>query len=260
MKKPLLISALISAIACVGLRADVVELKNGDVLNGTFQGATATTISFEAFGNVMQLAKSDIASIAFTTPAPGATPPATAAAPAPGPAAASAAAPAAAPAAAVTLPSGTLLIVRMVDSVSSKNAPGASFTTKLEYDLVADGVIVARAGTPFYGKVQSATQARRATGKSTLDLRLVQMVPHGSPVPITTSSYKEAGENSIKKVAKAAAVGAVIGNNTGSGDSGEGAAIGAGVAMLKPGQTLTVAPGTLLEFSLTQPVTVPAGS
>ena len=73
-----------------------------------------------------------------------------------------------------------------------------------------------------------------------------------------TSSYKEAGENSIKKVAKAAAVGAVIGNNTGDGDAGEGAAIGAGVSMLKPGEPIVVQAGTLIEFTLTAPVSLPA--
>ena len=159
-----------------------------------------------------------------------------------------------------TLPAGTIFLVRMMDSVSSRNAAGASFTTRLEYDLVTDGVVVAKAGTTIYGKVQSSSQARRAVGRSTLDLRLVKMVPAGTPITIATSSYKQAGDASVKKVAKAAAVGAVIGNNTGNGSSSDGAAIGAGVSLLKPGQTLTVSPGTLLEFSLTQPVTVTVGS
>jgi hypothetical protein len=228
------------------LRADVIELKNGNVLNGTYRGGTGTTVTFEAYGNAMQLATSDIVSLTFTTPAPA-------------PAAVAPAPPAAAAAVPVTLPAGTLLLVRMVDSISSKNKAGTSFSTKLEYDLIANGMVVAKAGTVFYGKVQSSTQARRATGRSTLDLRLVQFVPRGQPIPIVSSAYKEAGEASIKKVAGAAAVGAVIGNNTGSGDAGEGAAIAAGISMLKPGQTLTVAPGTLLEFTLTQPVAVPAG-
>jgi hypothetical protein len=235
-------------LGCLFARADVAKLKNGDSLNGTYRGGTATTVSFEVYGNVMQLPTSDVVSVTFT--------PAAAAAPAP---AAVAAAPAAAASKGpVTLPSGTLLLVRMMDSVSSKSSPGANFTTKLEYDLVVDGVIAAKAGTIIYGKVQSATQARRAVGKSTLDIRLAQMVIGGSPVSIVTSGYAEAGDASIKKVAKAAAVGAIIGNNTGNHDGGEGALIGAGVSMLKPGQTLTISPGTLLEFTLSQPVTVQA--
>ena len=148
----------------------------------------------------------------------------------------------------------------MMDSVSSRSSAGANFTTKLEYNLVADGVVAIPAGTVIYGKVQSSTQARRAFGKSTLDLRLAQMVIGGSPVPIATSGFQQAGEASIKKVAKAATVGAIIGNNTGDGDGAQGAAIGAGISLLKQGQTITVPPGTLLEFTLTQPVTVRAAN
>ncbi len=246
-KTILILSALLLAASA---RADTLVLKNGTVLEGKYLGGTADTVRFETSAGMQIVEYAQIKSMSVApAPAPAAVP---AAAQAP------AVAPAAAPAS-VTLPAGTVLLVKMMDSVSSRSAPGANFTTKLEYDLVVNGVIAAKAGTVVYGKVQSATQAKRAIGKSTLDLRLAQMVIGGSPLPIVTSSYKDAGANSINKVAKAAAMGAVIGNNTGSGDQGEGAAIGAGVAMLKPGQTLTVAPGTLLEFSLSQPVTVQTG-
>jgi hypothetical protein len=158
----------------------------------------------------------------------------------------------------VTLPSGTTLLVRMMDSVSSRNGPGANFTTKLEYNLVAGGVVVAPAGTIIYGKVQSSTQARRAVGKSTLDIRLAQMVIGGSPVPIATSGFQEAGQASIAKAAKGAAFGAAVGAI--AGDAGKGAAIGATASLLKKGQTITIPPGTLLEFTLTQPVTLRTGN
>ncbi len=92
----------------------------------------------------------------------------------------------------MTLPYGTTFLVRMMDSVSSHNAPGANFTTRLEYNLVADGVVAVPAGTVIYGRVQSSTQARRAIGKSTLDLRLAQMVVGGSPIPIATSGFQQA--------------------------------------------------------------------
>lgn len=155
----------------------------------------------------------------------------------------------------VTLQPGTLLMVRMIDGVSSKNKAGYSFTTRLESNLVADGVVLAPAGTVVYGKVQSSTQARRATGRSTLDIRLSAIVIGGTSYPLLTSAYTEEGASSTAKTAKAAAAGAIIGNNTG-GSGGQGAAIGAGVAMLKRGESIEVPPGSLLEFVLTQPVTV----
>ena len=145
----------------------------------------------------------------------------------------------------------------MMDSVSSRNQPGASFTTKLEYDLAANGAVAVKGGTIIYGRVQSSTQAGRAVGRSTLDLRLAQMVINGQPVPILTSGYKEAGQASIAKAAKGAAAGAAIGAI--AGNAGKGAAIGATAGALTKGQTLTVTPGTLLEFTLMQPVAVKFG-
>ncbi len=241
---PLILSALLAVGASA--RADILELKNGNVLNGKYNGGTAGTVRFDAGAGMQVIETSQVIALTFTTAAAAPAAPA-AYAPAPVPA------PVAAPTA-VTLPYGTTFLVRMMDSVSSHNAPGANFTTRLEYNRVADGVVAVPAGTVIYGRVQSSTQARRAIGKSTLDLRLALMVVGGSPIPIATSGFQEAGEASIRKAARGAAGGAAIGAI--AGDAGKGAAIGATASLLKKGQTITVPPGTLLEFTLTQPVTV----
>jgi len=247
MKHPL---PILLALTILGTarpaRADVLELKNGNVLNGKYAGGTAASVRFESGAGLQVIETSQIIALTFTTPAPAPAP-----TPAPVPA------PVAAPST-VTLPYGTTLLVRMLDSVSSRNGPGANFTTRLEYNLVADGVVVVPAGTVIFGKVQSATQARRAFGRSTLDIRLAQMVLGGSPVPISTSGFQEAGQASIAKATKGAAFGAAVGAI--AGDAGKGAAIGATASLLKRGQTITIPPGTLLEFSLTQPITVRTGN
>jgi hypothetical protein len=141
-----------------------------------------------------------------------------------------------------------------MDGISSKNAAGTTFTTKLEYDLVENGVVAVKGGSIVYGKVFSSTQAGRAIGKSTLDLRLSQIVVGGQPVSITTSGYQQAGQASIAKAAKGAAAGATIGAI--AGDAGVGAAIGATAGALIRGKSVTIPPGTLLEFILQSPATV----
>lgn len=245
LKLPMPLVLAVLVVLGLSVRADILELKNGNVLNGKFAGGTAGTVRFETSAGQQVIETSQIIALTFTTP------PATATA-----APSAAPAPAAAPRTA-TLAYGTTLLVRMMDSVSSHNAAGATFTTKLEYNLVENGVVVVPAGTVIYGKVQSSTQARRAFGKSTLDLRLAQMVVGGNPVPIATSGFQQAGEASIKKAARGAAAGAAIGAIVDGGDgAGKGAAIGATASLLKKGQTITVPPGTLLEFTLTQPITV----
>ena len=231
----------------VSAYADILELKNGNVLNGKYTGGTAGTVRFETSAGQQVLETSQVIALTFTTPAAAPAPQAAAFAPAPAPA------PAAVPST-VTLPYGTMFLVRMMDSVSSRSGPGANFTTKLEYDLVANGTVAVKAGTVIYGKVQSSSQAGRAVGRSTLDIRLAQMVVGGSPIPIATSGYQQAGQASIAKAANGAAAGAAIGAI--AGDAGKGAAIGATASLLKKGQTITVPPGTLLEFTLAQPVTV----
>jgi hypothetical protein len=224
--------------------ADILELKNGTVLDGKYAGGTAGTIRFENTAGVQVIETAQVIALTFTT---------TSAPSAPAPAVVPSPAPAAQPQT-VSLPAGTTLLVRMMDSVSSRNPPGANFTTKLEYDMATSGAAVVKGGTIIYGRVQSSTEAGRAVGRSTLDLRLSQMVIGGQPVPIMTSGYQQAGQASIAKAAKGAAAGAAIGAI--AGNAGKGAAIGATAGALTRGQTITVTPGTLLEFTLMQPVTL----
>lgn len=238
--------ALLAVAASV--QADILELKNGNVLSGKYTGGTAATVRFETSDGMKVLETSQIIALTFTTPAPApavAAPAAVAPAPAP--------APTARPQS-VTLPAGTMLLVRMMDSISSRNGAGTPFTTRLEYDLGVGGPAAVKGGTIIYGRVAGSTQAGRALGRSTLDLRLAQMVINGQPMSIMTSGYQQAGQASIAKAAKGAAAGAAIGAI--AGDAGKGAAIGATAGALTRGQTLTIPPGTLLEFTLQQPVTI----
>jgi hypothetical protein len=249
-------SALLVLLASQ-LTGDVLELKNGTVVNGRYVGGTAGTVRFETSTGVQVYETANIIALTFTT---GTTQAPASAAPATAPTSgASAAAPAPTASTSVTLPAGTTLLVRLTQAVSSKNDPGTPFTTKLEYDLAVNGKTAVKGGTVIYGKVQSSTQARRATGRSTLDLRLSQMVINGQPVPLVTSGYQEAGQASIAKAAKGAAAGAAIGAIAdGSDGAGTGAAIGATAGAMRRGQTVTIPPNTLIEFTLQQPATIPA--
>jgi len=249
MKLPIsYISAMIGTAILVTARADVLELKNGSVLNGKYSGGTAGTVRFETSTGLQVIETAQLIALTFTSSSAAAASPV------------AATAPAAASPKTVTLPAGTMLLVRMKDSISSKNPPGTPFTTKIEYDLVVNGAKVVPAGTVIYGKVLSSTQARRARGQSTLDIRLTQVALGGTPLPISTSGYKQAGEKAIKDAARGAAAGAAIGAIVDGGEgAGKGAAIGATVGALKKGESVTIPPGTLIEFNLTQPCTITIG-
>jgi len=168
-----------------------------------------------------------------------------------------AAAPAPTSVTSVNIPANTALLVRMVDPVSSKDPQGKRFTTTLETDLTANGVVVVKAGTKIYGRIQSVTQARRYTGQSTLDLRLTEVAIGPNLVPIVSSSYADAGARSGGKVARSAAAGAAIGAIADGGEgAGKGAAIGAVASGIKKGATVSISPGALLEFRLQKSLNV----
>jgi hypothetical protein len=240
--------------------ADVIELKNGKKLTGKYAGGTAGSVGFETSEGMQFFETGQIVALSFGDASTG-TPSGAAqtGAPAVAPAAAGAAA---APAAsttggAVSIPAGTPLLVRMVDPVSSADPQGKRFAATLESDLAVNGAVVAKAGTKVYGRIQSADQARRYTGQSTLDLRLTELAVGPSTVPIMTSGYTDKSARSGGKTARGAAAGAAIGGIVDGGDgAGKGAAIGAVASGVKKGEVLSVSPGTLLEFRLQQPVVV----
>jgi len=248
MKRNLLIATALTLLSALSIQADVLELKDGKTLNGKYVGGTAGTIRFETGAGVQVIETAQALALTFTGGGATTSKPA-AAAPV-------AVAPAAAPST-VSVPAGTTLLVRMVDQASSRDSQGKRFTTTLESDLAVNGVVVARAGTKIYGRIQSAQQAGRFAGQSTLDLRLTEISMGPNLVPLVTSGYTDAGARSGRKAAKGAAAGAAIGAIADGGEgAGKGAAIGAVASGLKKGETLTVSPGTLLEFKLQQPVSL----
>lgn len=165
----------------------------------------------------------------------------------------------------VTVPAGTQLLVRMVDSVdSSKNAVGSRFTASLETNIEVGGVVVAPARSTVYGRLAQAKEAGRVAGKSELQLELTEIVIGGTAYPIFSSDYQVSGKNSggrtAKRVVGGAGLGAIIGGI--AGNAGKGAAIGAlagtTAAVVQKGEKVSVPSETLLEFRLQQPASLPA--
>jgi hypothetical protein len=164
-----------------------------------------------------------------------------------------------------TVPAGTSILVRMLDTVdSSKNPPGSRFTATLETNLVVNGVVLVPKGNTVYGRLAEAKQAGRATGSSELQLELTDIVVHGTAYPLLTSDYQVKGSSSGKRSAKrllgGAGLGAVIGAV--AGNAGMGAAIGATAgavgSVAQKGKSVNVPSETLLEFRLQQPASLPA--
>jgi hypothetical protein len=233
-------------MASPSLRGDTVELKGGGVIRGKYAGGTSTSVALDTETGAQFIPTTDIRVLTFTAPPPVAAPPA--------PAPAAIVVPSAAP---LSVPAGSVLTVRMDTQVSSKDASGKKFSAKLVADLMAGNVVVARAGTTVLGQVAQAKQAGRLAGKSKLQMALTGVDLGGRIAPILTTDFAETGKGSFRKTARNAAVGAVVGNqfDTNNG-AGKGAAVGVGVSLIREGDSVTVPPGAILEFRLTQPLTV----
>jgi len=165
----------------------------------------------------------------------------------------------------VTIPAGTTLMVRMLDTVdSSQNPQGYRFTTVLETSLALNGTVIVPAGNTVYGKLAVAEQAGRATGSSNLQLVLTDIVVNGIAYPIYTSDYEVKGSSSGKRSARRLLGGAGLGAAIGAiaGNAGMGAAIGATAgavgSVAQKGQSIKVPSETLISFRLQQPASLPA--
>ena len=116
--------------------ADVLHLRDGRKVEGTFLGGDSRTVRFILQdGQVESFAITDAESIIFGTQAASAVP-----APAPTPV----------PADPYTLPYGTVLVVRMVDSVDSDvNKPGEPFRSTLEEQIaVGENILTPKDTSP----------------------------------------------------------------------------------------------------------------
>ena len=171
------------------------------------------------------------------------------------------------PPALLTIPSGTVLIMRLNEPLSSdRNQVGDQFSGVLEQPIVVNGWVVARRGQVVMGQVKSVQKAGRVKGVSQLGVELTNMtLVNGEQAPILTELWKGAGGTShgadAATIAGGTALGAIIGS---AADWGRGAAIGAGAGaaagigavLLTRGRPTILEPESQLSFRLVDPVKV----
>ncbi len=269
-------SKILTGLACLGLgllavsaSADTLQMKDGSVIQGKFLGGTQASVQFEHNGKIELYDVNDVISLTFTAPAPAAAAPAAAVAPpasspqTPPPAEESNAEPGTST---ITVPAGSDLLVRMIDSVdSNQNHVGDRFRASLEQDFTVDGVVVAPKGADVYGRLAEAKEAGQFQGKAQLKLELTDLLINNRLQPIMTGDYdvsgKSRGSDTAKKVGVGAVAGTIIGAIAGGSrgaaiGAGVGAGAGAAVQVATKGDQVHVPSETLLDFRIEQPFTV----
>jgi hypothetical protein len=166
----------------------------------------------------------------------------------------------------VTIPSGTTLAVRLVDTIDSETSQqGQTFHATLDSPLAVEGDTAIPAGYDVEGHIVTVQSAGKFAGQSVLVLQLDRISAGGKSYSIQTDQYSRKGssrgKNTATKVGAGAGIGAIIGALAGGG---KGAAIGAaaggglggGVQAATKGQQIKLPSETVLNFTLQAPLTV----
>jgi hypothetical protein len=167
----------------------------------------------------------------------------------------------------VTLVAGTLLPVRVGETLSSAHhQPGDTFLATLTQPLVIDGFVIAERGARVEGKVLDTTAAGRVKGVSHLGISIVRLATaDGQNIRIRTEPFVKDGPTSTgtdaAKIGGGAAIGAIVGALAGGGrgasiGAGAGGAVGAGDVLLARGKPTEIPVETRVSFKVQDSVTI----
>ena len=161
----------------------------------------------------------------------------------------------------ITVPSGTTVPIRITETLDSATTQqGDLFTGTIAADVIIDGLVVIRQGTPVSGRVSAVQEAAHYKGSSLLTIELTSINRRGEKLAVTTDPYsvkgKGRGANTAEKVGGGAAVGAILGGIIGGGKgaaigAAAGGGVGAGANTITRGEQVQIPSESLIRFNLT---------
>ena len=175
----------------------------------------------------------------------------------------------------VTVPSGTVVPVRITQALDSDTAHvGDTFSGAIAADIVQDGLTVLPRGTGVSGQVTGAKDAGHFSGSSMLAIQLTGISKRGQQIAVQTDTFSKEGagrgKNTAVKTGVGAAAGAVLGGIFGGGKgaaigAAAGGGTGAGINAVTRGQQVQIPSETVVRFTLANSITVrtsttPAGN
>lgn len=265
--------------------ADTLTLRNGRTIQGTFVDGTSRQIRMAVDDRVESFNINEVADLKFGSSRSNPLPPAAvqeerprAAEPPPPPAPPPPAQrvdsvrpdqPSPTPGirrATVEIPSGTSIVIRMIDDVDSqRDRAGQTFKASIDEPVMVGAETVIPRGADVVMKLTEDKESGKLTGKTELTMDILSVRVNGKLVDIdtaevTTSSGSRTGKTA-KVVGGTAALGAIIGALAGGGKgaavgAASGAAVGGGVQVLTKGQRVKIPSETRLTFTLQQPVRI----
>jgi hypothetical protein len=166
----------------------------------------------------------------------------------------------------VTVPSGTALPVRLIDTIDSATAQtGDTFHATLDAPVAVDGDVVIPAHYDVEGHVVNAQASGKFAGRALLTLQLDRIKVGDRYYNIQTDQFSQQtgsrGKNTAEKVGGGAIAGAILGGIFGGGKgaaigSVAGAGAGGGVQAASKKPDIKLSSEKILTFTLQAPVTV----
>ena len=166
----------------------------------------------------------------------------------------------------VTLPSGTSLAIRLVDTIDSATAQtGDQFHATLDVPVALDGDVVIPAHYDVEGHLANAQSSGKFQGRALLELQLDRIKVGERWYNIDTDHFKQEtgsrGKNTAEKVGAGAVAGAILGGIFGGGKgaavgSVAGAGAGGGVQAASKKPDIKLSSERVLTFTLQSPVTI----
>jgi hypothetical protein len=166
----------------------------------------------------------------------------------------------------VSVPYGTVLSVRMLETVSSdQNQPGDKFTASLVSPVMVDNQVVIPADAGLHGKVIEAESGGRFGGKPSLAIELDEVSYNGQTYTIATNQFSKQGTSrstkAMETIGGGAGVGAILGAIVGGGRGAAigaaiGAGVGTGVQAKGKGSEVELPSESLLSFRLKSPISI----
>jgi BON domain len=170
----------------------------------------------------------------------------------------------------LTVPAGSVVTVRMIDSIDSrKNQPGQEFDATVETPVASGSTVAIPKDSPAKVRLVTANNSGRIEGSAQLELELMSITVNGVPYQVQSGFYQQHGSSRGQRTAEAGGAGAVIGGligaiaGGGKGaaiGAGSGAAIGAGSQVAMHGSSIRIPSETKIDFTLKQPITISAAS
>lgn len=243
---------------CFVLQGDTLKLQSGKTVEGTYLGGDSRNVRFSSEDRVQTYSINDVVEIRFGSVAAPAVPGRQVLTPTPPPA------PPAPVSSAGEIPSGTALVVRLIDGVdSSRDSVGATFNASMDEPVIHAGRTVIPRGADVLLKLTEDKQSGKLTGKTELTLDVASVTVNGRKLEVATEEVSRASSSRTERtgqvVGGGAALGAIIGAIAGGGKGAaigalSGAAAGGAVQVITKGEQVRIPSETRLTFTLQQPL------